>query len=203
MTIGSVRSRRLILKKNEPVQLVQAFAKAAGWELVGVIERDPEQAVNYEARWDVDATTSVHYIIDDTGIDDSGQLRFMVVHGEDRAQLAQVLGLLEKGLDVWSQQELVKVADLSFGSSLPEEQVRAMVRLGLGAPLSATKRVKELLVRGSEDAEPIVRYATLWAIAHAEWPECVDVVRNLTHDGHPDVAALAEDVLQVFGAGHR
>lgn len=199
MSVGTVRSRRLVLKKREPVQLLALFAEAVGWEYVGSLERDPEQLINHEMKWQVDASTSAHYIVDDTGVDQSGELRYLVVLGEDRKHVGQVRKSVEDGrIAVWRSAELNRIADLSFGSGLPDEQVRAMLRLGLGAPLSATPRGKKLFERGTRDAQPIVRFATLHAIAHSEWPECLDLVRNLTDDEHPDVATLANMVHQLF-----
>ncbi|WP_170210334.1 hypothetical protein [Saccharopolyspora antimicrobica] len=39
---------------------------------------------------------------------------------------------------------------------------------------------------------------TLHAIAHAEWPGSLDLVRALADDEHPDVAELADVVHQVL-----
>ncbi|MER7078063.1 hypothetical protein SAMN02982929_03286 [Saccharopolyspora kobensis] len=199
MSVGNVRSRRLLLKKREPVQLVARFAEVAGWEYVGALDRDPDQLINHEMKWQVDASTSVHFIVDDTGVDQSGELRYLVVLGADREQVEQVRKSVEDArIDVWKPAELNRIADLSFGSGLPDEQVRAMLRLGLGAPLTATPKVEALFERGTRDPEPIVRFATLHAIAQAEWPGCLDLVRGLADDEHPDVAELAEMVVQAF-----
>ncbi|MGW5795228.1 hypothetical protein ACWEV3_31845 [Saccharopolyspora sp. NPDC003752] len=201
MTAGDVRSRRLLLKKSEPEQLVHRFAEVVGWELVGSLERNPEQLINRETKWQADAATSVHYIVDDTGVDQSGQLRYLVVHGEDRAHVDQVRKSIEDGkINVWSPAELNRIADRSFDSGLPDEQVRAMLRLGLSAPLSAAEKVRALFARGSQDGTPIVRYATLHAIVHAEWPECLDLARDLSGDEVPEIAELAEMVLEAFAA---
>ncbi|MFI0451510.1 hypothetical protein [Actinomadura sp. 6N118] len=200
MTVNAYRSRRLVLKKNEPVRLVEMFAEAAGWKFAGVLNRDPEQEINYEARWNVDTATSVHYIIDDVGIDSSGQLRYMLVLGGERSQRGEILSLMEKGINVWTLDELTEIANLSFGSGLPDEQMRAMLRLGLGAPLAATEAFTELFARGSKDPAPIVRYSTLWGIVHAEWSECLDIVEDLNHDPHPQVSEFAGRVLEAFSS---
>ncbi|MFC4912222.1 hypothetical protein [Actinomadura gamaensis] len=56
----------------------------------------------------------------------------------------------------------------------------------------------EILKRASRDDLPIVRYATLFAIADAEWPECLSLARDLTKAPDPEVAQLAGQVLEAF-----
>ncbi|MDA3646898.1 hypothetical protein LZ318_40655 [Saccharopolyspora indica] len=58
MSAGSARSRRLVLKKREPVQLVARFAEAVGWEYAGSLDRDPGQLINHEMKWQVGDSTS-------------------------------------------------------------------------------------------------------------------------------------------------
>jgi hypothetical protein len=187
-----------MVKKDEPAELIELFVKAAGWEYVGMVDRDPERGLNYEVRWNVDATTSVHYLIDDLGPDESGELVCLFVHGSDESAVEPVLQLIEQGVRVWSMDELIEIAQLSFGTGLPDQQARAMLRLGLGAPRQPRADVIDVFRRACQEDEPIVRYSALYGIVHTEWPECVDIVASLTDDPVPAVAQLAAQIRDLF-----
>ncbi|MEV0399637.1 hypothetical protein [Actinoallomurus sp. NPDC050550] len=189
-------SRRLVLKDSVSPDDIEKLVVSLNWELEGYVKRDVDRQVDFSATWRVDEVTRVYFVEDDY-VDE----RYFFVSGVEWSEIERVLDEIQSSIAVWTLDELILECD---GNIYPAGKGKAVVRLGVGAPLEAVDSVKDRIVGASKHREPRVRRRALRAISYTPWPEYRERLAELA-DGDLDegVAREARVVLQalVDGAG--
>ncbi|GHH10965.1 hypothetical protein [Streptomyces lanatus] len=156
-------SRRLILHDRVEGADIQELAQRAGWTFLGDIDRDPERGVFYEAKWDIGNGGSAHYIVDEFA-----DVPYMVVVHEDPSVTDETLATIEQSLAVWTVDEMLEDC---YVNVWPAGWVKALLRVGAGAPLSAVPEIVEHIEFSAEHKYAEVRRAAVWAMTYTAWPE--------------------------------
>lgn len=182
-------SRRLILRDHVNGAEIRSFTQSVGWDFLGDIDRDPEQGIFYEAKWDSGGGGSVHYVVDEFA-----DVHYMVVANEDLRAAEETLSLIEGALGVWTLDEMLEDC---YVHVYPAGWVKSLLRLGAGAPLRAVDSVMEHVLYSSKYQDSPVRRAAVWAMVYAAWPEFKDVLVRLARtDEDPQVVREAQLALE-------
>ncbi|MEU4194465.1 hypothetical protein AB0E69_21385 [Kribbella sp. NPDC026611] len=178
----SFRSRRMVLRVGEAE--VQAFADQLGWPRVDEAVEEIGGLVSREVTWAAGTGLSLQYIEDPASL-----LRYLVVWGPAEDEVAALALMVERGVPVWSLDELLAAADG------PE----AVIRAGVGAPDSYDQRFFEYVVAAMTDPDTAVREAALYATAYSSYPQyrekLADVAQN---DPDPARREDADLILESF-----
>lgn len=171
MPIGRYASRKLVLHDRTEPEEVRAAAERNNWTFAGQIDRDQENGVFHEVRWNTDDGGSVHYVIDEFA-----DVLYLVVRHEDPAAAERLAATIESSLPVWTVDDLLEEC---YVQVYPAGWAKALLRLGVGAPLEETEPVLAHVrfSAGHRDAE--VRRAAVWAMVYAEWPVYREILANL------------------------
>lgn len=177
-------TRRLILRDHVGNADIRAFVEAAGWTLVGEIERDPEHGMGYEAKWST-ADGDAHYVVDEFA-----DVFYLLAPDAAHASI-------ENALSVWTLDEMIEDC---YVHVYPAGWAKSTLRLGAGAPVVADERVVDHLVYSAKYAEVPVRRAALWAMVYTAWPEFTEAVTVLARDEDPVLAREAQAASELLGA---
>ncbi|MGW2650125.1 HEAT repeat domain-containing protein [Streptomyces sp. NPDC001393] len=174
---GILVSRRLVLKDSVSPDDVERLAETLNWRLESYVKRDADRDVDFSATWRADDVTQAHFTED--GYADE---RYFVVSGVEWSRIEEVLNGIQSEIEVWSLDELILEVD---GNIYPASKGKAVLRLGLGAPLQAVDAVKDRILSASKNPEARVRRRAVRAIAYTPWPEYRERLAEMA-EGDPD-----------------
>jgi hypothetical protein len=184
-------SRRLVLRDHVEDAAIRSLADDAGWSVVGAIARDPEQGIFSEVKWDARDGGSVHYIVDEFA-----DAAYLVAANEESAAADAALARIEARLPVWSVGELLEDC---YVHVYPAGWAKSLLRLGVGAPLTADEPVLEHVRFSAGHRDAPVRRAALWAMVYTAWAEFADDIARLAQDDEdPQVADEARRALELL-----
>ncbi|TDC24605.1 HEAT repeat domain-containing protein [Streptomyces sp. 8K308] len=188
MHLGEFISHRLVVKDSVTPEDVEALADSLHWELAGHVPRDPKAHVHLSVTWRVDEATAAHFTEDDR-VDE----RYFVVSGDDWSRIEQVLTGIQRGLAVWSVDELVLETDVNV---YPAGRAKAVLRLGVGAPLEPEESVSSRVIGASTHPDADVRRGALWAMAYSQWPAYRQRLREMAEgDPSPTISREASVIV--------
>ncbi|MER6068420.1 hypothetical protein ABT187_06095 [Streptomyces sp. NPDC001817] len=180
---GILVSRRLVLKDSVSPDDIERLAETLDWKLKSYVKRDAERDVDFSATWQVDEVTEAHFT-EDSYADE----RYFVVSGVEWSRIDEVLNSIQSEIAVWSLDELILEVD---GNIYPASKGKAVLRLGLGAPLEAVDSVRDRILAASRNPEARVRRRAVRAIAYTPWPEYRERLAELA-GGDPDEMVVRE-----------
>ncbi|MBB6038391.1 HEAT repeat domain-containing protein [Phytomonospora endophytica] len=190
MTAGPA-SRRLVLKTHTGVIELQRSAEELGFDSLGMLDRDPVRRTYTELAWEARDGVTVHYVEDEFADE-----RFVVARGGTSDAREDVLDRFAEVVDVWSLDDLMyEVSAARYASG----RARAVMRLGVGSPLTAVDSVVVRITHAATDPDPRVRKAAVWAMAYADWPEYGDALVYAAADHDLGIARAATTVLDRLG----
>jgi hypothetical protein len=172
---------------------VEALAQSLNWKRVDDVPADVAAAVNHEVVWQGIDGLALDYFESYL----SGDCCVLALgDGPDLPEqfIAQVELALEDSILAMGQLiDDVENAD-------PEDLGRALIRLGLGAPLERHVEFFEILVHhATEPEDERVRDVALCAMAYTDWAEFVPILRRVRLDDPSErVRTRAEIVLRAF-----
>ena len=134
-------SRRLVLKDSVSPDDIELLAESLHWRLEGYVKKDPVENIDFSATWRVDELTEAHFTEDGYA-----QERYFVVSGAERSRIAEVMTCIQAGIAVWNLEELMLEVD---GNIYPASKAKAVLRLGLGAPLEPVDSVRNRILAAS------------------------------------------------------
>lgn len=180
---GILVSRRLVLKDPVLPDDIEQLVESLHWRLEGYVKKDADRDVDFSATWRVDEVTEVHFT-EDSYADE----RYFVASGVEWDRLEEVLNDIQSRIAVWGLDELALEVD---GNIYPASKGKAVLRLGLGAPLEAVDSVKDRILAASKHPEARVRRRALRAIAYTPWPEYRQRLTEMA-EGDPDETIVRE-----------
>ncbi|MEU0369586.1 HEAT repeat domain-containing protein [Streptomyces sp. NPDC006283] len=181
------RTRRLVLRKRSTDEAAQ-FADSKGWSILPEQNSDP---VRKSTAWSVDDNT-VFQVTRDRA---SGEFSCFF-HGPDEELLESLLAEAERALDTWPTQQLL---DAVYEAESPQQLVRAVFRLGIGAPPSHSTRFMPALAHALAHEHPMVRAAAARSTAYMEWPELLPILEATAgNDVDPRVREEAGQVISAY-----
>ncbi|MGW5120201.1 hypothetical protein ACWEQ8_32915, partial [Streptomyces noursei] len=123
--------------------------------------------------------------------------RFIMAMGDNTEGRIQTLTTVSSEVEVWELQDLLYEVS---GAAYPAGRSRAVMRLGVGAPLEADDLVVSRISRASQDPDKRVRKAAVWAIAYTDWPEFRPTLeRFIEQEEDAQLAHSASLILQSLG----
>ncbi|GAA1920917.1 hypothetical protein GCM10009716_31950 [Streptomyces sodiiphilus] len=161
MVLDKRMSRRVVLHDRVEGSEVRALADRQGWIFVGQVKSDPEKGISYEVKWDSQDNGSVHYL--DNDLIDAA---YMVAMNEVPEAAEEAIRTVCRSLAVWTIEELLTDVTTQVR---PADRARALLRLGVGAPLEPEERVIKTIRQGLQHPDSRVRLASVWAVAYTEW----------------------------------
>ncbi|MEV0603446.1 hypothetical protein AB0I82_29700 [Streptomyces sp. NPDC050315] len=184
-------SRRLALKDHVTMAEVNQYAETRGWDSIGIINRNPDEGVFYEKKWQVRDGLSFHYIVDDF----MGERYVMAVSQTPDAD--EKLTELSSGLDTWTTDE----ATFNFDASVyGADKERAVSLLGIVSPLQSDQAIIERVCKAARSKYPGVRQAAVWAMAYSKWSEYREELTALIErEADEQLVQDAEAVVSTLG----
>ena len=186
------RSRRFVLREFQDRDSVVQVATELGWPLERVTEPDHEAVQDLEILWKPGPGLALRYV-EDFDADES----YVVVSGRNAEGVRGVEIYVEARLPAWSLDDLVRKVD---EASTDEERAQNVLRLGLGAPIEMRDDFVRRISDAIQDKSLYVRQAGVWAVAHAEWPVLLPLVRQVAeNDPEEEIRDDAMTIVDVFG----
>ncbi|WP_199512585.1 hypothetical protein [Nucisporomicrobium flavum] len=145
---------------------------------------DEDAGTGYEMTWSMAPAVILHYVED--VVSRSGHVH---VTGRDTADIESRVETLGRELDTLTMKELTAaVGEAGAGPEL----ARALLRVGLGAPLAFDATVFDVIRGGLANEDAMVRQSTVYATTYSPWREWLPVLREVARDDpSADVRELA------------
>ncbi|WP_159048726.1 hypothetical protein [Streptomyces sp. NRRL F-4489] len=188
---GILVSRRLVLKDSVTPDDIERLVETLHWQLAGYVKKDADRGVDFAATWQIDEAVEAHFT-EDSYADE----RYFVVSGAELGRIEEALNNVQTKILIWSLDELILEVD---GNIYPASKGKAVLRLGLGAPLKTVDSVKDRILGASKNPETRVRRRAVQAMAYTPWPEYWERLAEMA-EGDPDetVAREAAFVMQAL-----
>lgn len=184
-------SERVVPKVVPGQDFLEELGRRSGWDLVEDSTGAPNERYSREQWWQVDDDLFVHTVCDNL----SGHCAVSAA-GPSQAEADALLTRLAEAIDVFSRAELLAAPS---AESDPQERVRAVMRLALGATRDFDRDVFERVSRYTEDPVPGVRDAAIWASGYVAWPPMRTLLRTVAEqDPHEAVRQDARTFLQMY-----
>lgn len=122
----------------------------------------------------------------------------LIAFGDDGEQVADLAHRMSVFTPVLSRAEVVA----GPGAEDPQERIPAVVRVALAAEPEFDAELFQALTAAAQDPDPFVRNAAAWATTYLEWPQSLDLLRELaSRDPDERVRQSARDLLNDFEGG--
>ena len=178
------RSSRRVLREYPDFARVHRYAEEHSFAPKSEQLGDEDAGIGYEMSWFLTPTIIFVYAEDEVA-----QSSYLYVTGRDAAEIEARIAAIGHDLDPLSMNELLAaVAESGDGPRL----ARALLRVGLGAPLAFDGAVFEVIRSGLSNKDEMVRQSTVYAMTYSPWPEWLPVLREVARDdSSADVRELA------------
>lgn len=160
------------------------LANKQSWKLLRISPGDGSTTAHDEVWLTSDERNAIHWIDDPTV-----GLRFVWVSGPDLGKLLFHIG---RRLPAYEDGELIEAA---YEPMTHDESVDALFRIAVAFP-NYVPEAHQVYTAYFEHPDPLIRKATVQAIAYRLWDESVDLLEKFaTEDLDEDVRAFARDIL--------
>lgn len=174
----------MVLEDHVTHEFFVRVAKGQGWQLRQTEPGDGERVPFQEAWTTADGKGVINYIDDPTLLS-----RQIWIRGP---RLDELHFELSRRLPAWEPDELLEHAAEATDH---DDGVRAILQLAAGF-LRPDPAVVEAFAEYLQAPHPLLRKATLQAIAYRMWPEAVGLLEDAARsDADPDVRAFAQNLL--------
>lgn len=190
-------TRRIILKEFPGRTAAASFAEQHGWEMYSDTafgqNVPPDRPTAVEVMWLVHHDISFFYVENYLSYDSCVGFTYTRPPG---AEIDALMQELEHDLDNWSADELLRQADVA---SSPDEHGRAIIRVGLGAPVDFNQEFYDRIGRAARHPGPMVRETAVAAMMYPAWPQFRPLLRSLTeNDPAENVRMRATNLLDSY-----
>ena len=157
------RSRNFVLRTFPGIHEAEELAEAFFWTRVRVQPPGPQDD-RIHIRWDVSPDIAYVLFVADPAIATSYLTAVSPVGPE---MIDTLTTLLEASEEVIPPDELLKAVDEAGNG---QDKALALLRAGLGAPLTSDPRLVKRIEAGARDRDPQVRGGALWGVVFSECP---------------------------------
>lgn len=166
---------RTVLRAADAEPEFTAYAERSGMRKLEEVSAPPGAGLVRELWWSAGQNAKVYLAMDDV----SG-CWFFTVEGGDQSDVEELSRRLHREFDVWENDALLEAIDEVAGVEGRHEA--AILRAGLGAPLSFDEDVFDYLTDHFRDAEVGIRRAAVWAVSYSPWPEYLPLLREVARN---------------------
>jgi hypothetical protein len=191
MTNESAYSRRYLLAPRSTEDEVATVAARLNWERLGEILEDSANLVSHEVIWGRDEKLTLHY-----SEDLLSRSPHAFVTGDDQAKVDIVSRIVEQKLRPATLEEILEAAD-DVAGNIPDEML-AVLRLGLGAPLSFDERFFLRIRDAMQSSIFQLRKAAIWATSYVPWPQYIPLLVEVAE--HDPIESLRSDARMLLEA---
>ena len=178
------RSSRRVLREYPDFARVNHYAEEHSFAPKSEQLGDEDAGIGYEMSWFL--TPAVIFVYAE---DEVSKSSYLYVTGRDAADVEARIAAIADDLDPLTMNELsAAVEEAGDGPPL----ARALLRVGLGAPLEFDGSVFDLIRSGLTNEDEMVRQSTVYALTYSPWLEWLPVLREVARsDSSADVRELA------------
>jgi hypothetical protein len=178
------RSSRRVLREYPDFARVHRYAEEHSFAPKSEQLGDEDAGIGYEMSWFLTPTVILVYAEDEVS-----KSSYLYVTGRDAADIEARIAATSHDLDPLTMNELsAAVGEAGDGPTL----ARALLRVGLGAPLEFDGAVFDLVCGGLSNEDEMVRQSTVYAMSYSPWLEWLPVLREVARsDSSADVRELA------------
>lgn len=193
---GIYRTRRRVMTPSPREEAVDALAESLNWKRVDDVQADVAAAVNREVVWQgIDGLALDYfesYLTGDCCVMALGDGPDLPERFIEQVDIALEDSILAMG----------RLIDDVEQADDPALLGRALIRLGLGAPLERNAEFFEVIVESATGhADDRVRDTALVAMMYTDWSDFIPVLRQVLRDDASErVRTRAEIVLRAFQA---
>lgn len=113
----------------------------------------------------------------------------MISFHRDAGAAERLAQQIDETLPVWTLDEMLEAFDVNVS---PAGWAKALMRLGVGAPLEETESVVSRVRQSVAHRESRVRRAAVWAMVYAAWPVFAEDLAQIARtDSDPQIAREA------------
>lgn len=188
------RTRRRVLADSEMEVVFAMYCDTRNWSVERRVPRDISAAIDHEVVWRASDKVLIDYV---------------------SAYLTNDSCICGLSSDLEAAEELMKSVESDLGEMIldddellsgpelaetPQEVMHALVRLGLGAPLSYDRDFFDVIVNhAASHANRFLRETAIYATVYMAWPEFVPILREIkASDPEEKVRTRAEVVLHAY-----
>lgn len=196
------RSRRLIFRNPEDAAATASrYADNNSWRKERETPDDPETGNLREVVWQISATASMHYLVDDaTGLPYiyfstySEDLHAGVAAARDLAQ--ELVGDATQRLDVYEREELISAYNNAEKS---KQRASTLLAMALGSPQESDEVGQEIIMSALKDRDKIVRSAAVYATTYTPSAHYIPILRSIKNtDKNRKIRDRAADVIAAY-----
>ncbi|MGW6903136.1 HEAT repeat domain-containing protein [Streptomyces sp. NPDC054940] len=185
---------RMVLRPPAGRESVEMVTSAGEWQLVETNEGEESAAYMVFRTWAPALGLWLSLVEDITT-----QAGVLIAFGDDGGQVADLAHRLSVFVPVMTREEVVAGPGAAQDS---QERIPAVVRVALVAAPEFDAELFQVLVEAAHDPDPFVRNAAAWSTTYLEWPQSLDLLRELeARDPDERVRQSARDLLNDFQRG--
>ncbi|WP_405753160.1 HEAT repeat domain-containing protein [Streptomyces sp. NBC_00012] len=168
--------------------------RAGEWQLVETNEGEVSAAYMVFRTW-APAPGLWLSLVEDT----TTQACVLIVFGNNDEQVADLAHRMSVFVPVMPREEVVAGPGTAED---PQKRIPAVLRVALAAGPEFDAELFQVLTDTAQDPDPFVRNATAWSTTYLEWPQSLDLLRDMTsRDSDEHVRQSARDLLNDFQSG--
>jgi hypothetical protein len=185
---------RMVLRPPAGRDSVEMVTSAGEWQVVESNEGEESSAYMVFRTWAPAAGLWLSMVEDITT-----RACVLIAFGDDGEQVADLAHRMSVFVPVLSRAEVVAGPGAAED---PQERIPAVVRVALAADPEFDAELFQVLTVAAQDPDPFVRNAAAWSTTYLEWPQSLDLLRELaSRDPDERVRQSARDLLNDFEGG--
>ncbi|MGV9351746.1 HEAT repeat domain-containing protein [Streptomyces spiralis] len=186
---------RMVVRPPAGRESVEMVASAGGWRLVETNEVEESAAYMVFRTW-APAPGLWLSLVEDTTTQACVLIAFGD-NGDDGEQVADLAHRMSVFVPVMAREEVMAGPGVAKD---PQERIPAVLRVALATGPEFDPDLFQVLTETAQDPDPFVRNATAWSTTYLEWPQSLDLLRELaSRDPDHRVRQSARDLLSDFG----
>lgn len=191
-----LRTRRRVLRESVTENDIETYAEASNWPRGKSTSRDIDSAIDHEVQWHVPDGILFDYL--ESYLTNDGCI---LAIGSDAVRAERIMLRVESDLEMLIFEEGELLDRIDMADDLPD-MGRALIRAGLGAPLSYNSEFFEVIsANATSHSEFRIREIAVCSMIYTEWPEFIPVLRNIMNDDQEErVRVRAQIVLNAYRA---
>ena len=185
---------RMVVRPPAGRASVEMVTSAGEWQLVETNEGEESAAYMVFRTW-APAPGLWLSLTEDT----TTQACVLIAYGDDGEQVADLAHRMSVFVPVMTREEVVAGPGAAKD---PQVKIPAVLRVALAAMPEFDAAIFQVLTDAAQDPDPFVRNAAAWSTTYLEWPQSLDMLREMaSQDPDERVRNSARDLLDDFQGG--
>jgi hypothetical protein len=182
---------RMVVRPPAGRESVEMVTSAGEWQLVETNEGEESAAYMVFRTW-APASGLWLSLVEDT----TTQACVLIAFGDDGEQVADLAHRMSVFVPVMTREEVLAGPGAAKD---PQARIPAVLRVALAAMSEFDAAIFQVLTDTAQDPDPFVRNAAAWSTTYLEWPQSLDLLREMaSRDPDERVRQSASDLLNDF-----